>query len=78
MNVSVADGTFEESKKRQLFLLAHSMHPNPDMQNHLLKYGIMDFDFVPLNFTEKPVEIIEHAIITPEKETRKKGRKRVV
>ena len=41
MNVNCDD--FESSKKRQLFLLAHSMHPNPDMQNHLIKFGIRDF-----------------------------------
>jgi len=56
---------FEASKKRQLFLLAHSMHPVPEMQNHLLKFGIMDFDFIP-------DKIIEKAIITPKKETRKR------
>ena len=44
---------FEWSKKNQLTMLAGSMHVNPDMQNHLLKFGIMDFDFVPINFTIK-------------------------
>jgi hypothetical protein len=64
-NVTVASGTFEESKKRQLFLLAHSMHPDPVMQNHLMKFGIQDFQFVP-------DEVIEKAIIKPEKEVRNK------
>jgi hypothetical protein len=53
---------FEESKKRQLFMLAHRIHPIPEMYNHLIRCGILDFDFI----------IIEQAIITPEKETRKK------
>lgn len=39
------------------------MHPVPDMQNHLIKFGIRDFEFIPE---------IEKAIIVPEKETRKK------
>jgi hypothetical protein len=56
---------FEESKKRQLFMLAHRIHPIPEMYNHLIKCGILDFDFIPET-------IIEKAIITPEKETRKK------
>ena len=56
---------FEASKKRQLFLLAHRMHPGPLMQNHLYKHGISDFDFIPET-------IIEKAIIEPRKETRKK------
>ena len=69
MRISCDD--FEESKKRQLFLLSHSMHPNTDMQNHLLKFGIRDFDFIPEDF-------IERAIIVPEKETRnKRGRQKV-
>ena len=56
---------FEASKKRQLFLLAHRMHPNPLMQTHLYVHGISDFDFIPET-------IIEKAIIIPQKETRKK------
>jgi hypothetical protein len=55
---------FEASKKRQLFLLSHRMHPNPMMNDHLYKHGIGDFDFIP--------EIVEQAIIIHEKETRKK------
>jgi hypothetical protein len=55
---------FDASKKRQLFLLAHRMHPNPGMQTHLYRHGISDFDFIP--------DIIEKAIIVPEKETRKR------
>lgn len=54
---------FEASKKRQLFLLSHRMHPTPIMQNHLAKYGIMDFDFIPE---------IEKAIVEPQKEIRKR------
>jgi SOS response regulatory protein OraA/RecX len=62
--MSVTCDDFEQSKKRQLFLLAHRMHTNPLMQTHLYKHGISDFDFVP--------EIIEKAIIVLEKETRKR------
>lgn len=51
---------FELSKKKCLFYLAHSIHPVPEMQNHLIKFGILDFDFVP----------IEQAILTPQKELR--------
>lgn len=78
MEMTVIDGTFEESKKRQLLLLSHSMHPNVEMQNHLIKFGIRDFNFVPINFTDKPIEVIEKAIIVPEKEIRnnKRGRKK--
>ena len=67
---------FEWSKKNQLTMLAGSMHVNPDMQNHLLKFGIMDFDFVPINFTIKPAQTIEKAIVEPQLEKRngKKGR----
>ncbi len=54
---------FEASKRRQLFMLAHKIHPTPEMYNHLIRYGICDFDFVPE---------IEQAIIKPEVETRKK------
>jgi hypothetical protein len=54
---------FEASKKRQLFMLSHSMHPTPIMYNHLIKYGIHDFDFIP---------IIENEMITPQKEVRKR------
>ena len=56
---------FEESKKRQLFMLAHKMHPEPLMQTHMFKHGITDFDFIP-------DEVIEKAIIVPQKETRKR------
>jgi hypothetical protein len=56
---------FEASKKRQLFLLAHRMHPEPLMQTHLYKYGISDFDFISDT-------IIEKAIIETQKETRKR------
>jgi hypothetical protein len=56
---------FEASKKRQLFLLAHKMHPEPAMQTHMYKHGISDFDFIP----DLP---IEKAIIIPQKETRKR------
>ena len=62
MHVTCDD--FEASKKRQLFMLANRWHIEPAMYNHLLRHGIMDFDFIP--------EVIEQAIITPEKETRKK------
>jgi len=61
MNITCDD--FEQSKKRQLFLLAHRMHPEPLMQTHLYKHGIGDFDFVPE---------IEKAIIVPQKEVRKR------
>lgn len=61
MNITCDD--FEQSKKRQLFLLAHRMHPEPLMQTHLYKHGIGDFDFVPE---------IEKAIIVPKKEVRSK------
>ena len=56
---------FEASKKRQLFLLAHRMHPEPLMQTHMFRHGISDFDFIPDT-------IIEKAIIVPQKETRKR------
>lgn len=56
---------FEASKRRQLFLLSHKMHPEPVMSNHLYRHGISDFLFVPET-------IIERAIIEPQKETRKK------
>jgi hypothetical protein len=56
---------FEASKKRQLFLLAHKMHPEPLMQTHMFKHGISDFDFILDT-------VIEKAIIVPQKETRKR------
>jgi len=56
---------FEASKKRQLFLLTHHMHPNPIMNTHLFKHGILDFDFVPDT-------IVEKAVIIPKSEVRKK------
>jgi hypothetical protein len=56
---------FETSKKRQLFLLAHRMHPEPMMATHCFKHGIMDFDFIP-------EQQIENAIIEPQKEIRKR------
>ena len=62
-----------ESIKWHIFHLAHRMHPVPELQNHLMKYGLSDFNFVadPV----KPKEIIEKAIIQPIKETRnKRGR----
>ncbi len=56
---------FEASKKRQIFLLTHRMHPEPLMQTHMYKHGIMDFNFVP-------DLVIEKAILEPKKEVRKK------
>lgn len=56
---------FEVSKKRQLFLLAHRMHPDPMMATHCYKHGITDFDFIPDT-------IIEQAVIIPQKEQRKR------
>ena len=61
----VACDDFEASKKRQLFLLAHHMHPNPVMNTHMYKHGILDFDFVS-------DQVIEKAILEPKKEVRKK------
>jgi hypothetical protein len=63
--MQITTDNFEDSKKRQLFLLTHRMHPEPLMQTHMYKHGISDFDFVPDT-------IIEKAIIEPQKETRKK------
>ena len=63
--MQITTDNFEDSKKRQLFLLTHMMHPEPLMQTHMYKHGIGDFDFVPDT-------IIEKAIIEPQKETRKK------
>ena len=56
---------FEASKKRQLFLLSHRMHPEPLMQTHVFKHGISDFDFIP-------DIVVEKAILEPQKEIRKK------
>jgi hypothetical protein len=68
MNVTCDD--FEMSKKKQLFYLSKSIHPVPEMQNHLIKFGIMDFDFVIKE------QRIEKAIIEPKQELRssKRGR----
>ena len=44
MRVSTDD--FETSKRKQLFYLSRSIHPVPEMQNHLIKFGILDFDFI--------------------------------
>lgn len=44
MRVSTDD--FEPSKRKQLFYLSRSIHPVPEMQNHLIKFGILDFDFI--------------------------------
>jgi hypothetical protein len=44
MRVSADD--FETSKRKQLFYLSRSIHPVPEMQNHLIKFGILDFDFI--------------------------------
>lgn len=67
MRISCDD--FEASKKKALFYLSHSMHPVPEMQNHLVKYGILDFDFILIDPVEK-------AIMEPRQELRssKSGR----
>lgn len=64
--MKVTTDDFELSKKKQLFYLSKSIHPVPEMQNHLIKFGILDFEFIPI--TEYP--IIEKAILTPQKELR--------
>lgn len=61
---------FELSKKKQLFYLSHSIHPVPEMQNHLIKFGILDFDFT---ITE-----VEKAILEPVQELRSSKRGRPV
>jgi hypothetical protein len=63
--MQVTCDSFEDSKKRQLFLLAHRMHPNPMMATHCFKHGISDFDFIQENKIEK-------AVIVPQKEIRKR------
>jgi hypothetical protein len=62
MHVSCDD--YEQSKKKQLFYLSRSIHPVPQMQNHLIKFGILDFEFIVTDHG------IEKAIIEPQKELR--------
>jgi hypothetical protein len=67
----VTADNFEESKKKNLFYLSKSIHPVPEMQNHLIKYGILDFDFIITSPIEK-------AIIEPIQELRSSKRPRVM
>lgn len=62
---------FDLSRKKQLFYLSHSIHPVPEMQNHLIKFGIMDFDFIV-------TDPIEKAILEPIQELRSSKRGRPV
>jgi len=52
------------SIKWHMHHLIFKMHPVPELQNHVIKYGIEDFDF--------RVEPIEVAVIEVKKETRRK------
>ena len=51
------------SRKKHLNMLIHNYHPNPELLNHVQKFGIEDIDF-----------IVETANIQVQKETR--GRKK--
>jgi len=51
--------------------LYHKMHPVPELQNHMIKFGIDDFEFIVEPIESKPV--IEKAVMKVKKETRKVG-----